>query len=265
VLIIVPGPVSADDARSVLYAIREKKILKVGISRDYPPLNFKSGEKGLEIEMIRALGQFLEADIKLVPLNVADYAKSITGGEVDCVIAGLSRNLDRARKIWFSSPYLSTTPAAIVSDRALPKTEFGPEFEQIPIRTIWDLRNITGMVFAVKKGSVYERIINTEFLSSRMIIVETNEEGLEKLTRGEANAFVHDSLYLQYIFNTRLDLLGSYRLLHGGSKTEQICVGLPFGDHVFKNQIDVFISELQRTGLVESWLNRYKAEKLVKP
>jgi len=59
---IQPGGVYRD--------IMQSKTLRIGISMDYPPLNFNAGEKGVEIEMARALGEFMGVQVKMVPLPV---------------------------------------------------------------------------------------------------------------------------------------------------------------------------------------------------
>ena len=105
-------PASASN-RDAYGDILKRGTLRVGISKDYPPLNFNAGERGLEIEMARRLAAFLGARLETVPLDVEEYARAIEEKRVDVVIAGFSRNLTRARTIWFSEPYLSVTPGVI--------------------------------------------------------------------------------------------------------------------------------------------------------
>jgi polar amino acid transport system substrate-binding protein len=237
--------------------IMQRKTLRVGISMDYPPLNFNAGEKGVEIEMARGLGEFIGVQIRLVPLAVERYAAAIEQREVDLVIAGFSRNLARAKTVWFSEPYLTVTPAVLADRRSIPQTSFGSQFEQPPFRTLWDLKRLTDFRFAVKKGSAYELLLKTEFPDMTRVLVASNEEGMNLLIKGEVNGFVHDSLYLEYLYGTSARLRNSYVLLAGGTRIEKICVGLPFGDTVLKQQVDTFIQELIRLGRIEEWLAKY--------
>ncbi|MFC1852273.1 substrate-binding periplasmic protein [candidate division CSSED10-310 bacterium] len=244
----------------VYQGIMEKKEIRVGISKDYPPLNFEAGKKGLEVEMANLMGTFLGVAVKLVPLDVKDYVNAIAEKKVDIVMAGLSRNLVRAKTIWFSTPYLSATPAVLAKKHRLPQTQFGEEFEQAPITTIWDLRRLTSFTFAVKKGSSYENLLADKFPDMPKVFVTSNEEGLKLLKEGKVHGFVHDSLYLQYLFSTRAQYKGTYTLLKGGRQVEEICVGLPFGDIILKNQIDLFVQELLRQGQIDEWLERFNLE-----
>ena len=241
--------------------IRERKQLRIGVSKNYPPLNFNAGEKGVEIMLARRLGEFLGAAVVLVPLNVNEYTSAITDGKVDIVIAGFSRSLQRARTIWFSEPYLAVTPGVLADNRSMPQTRYGEKFEEAPLRTLWDLKRVTSMTLAVKKDSIYEQIIRADFPQIKMVLVNTNEEGLARLADGRVNGFIHDSLYLEYLYATSAKFRNSYTLLKGGARIERICIGLPFGDPILKNQVDAFILEIVRLGLIDEWLREFSTQK----
>jgi len=252
---------SPHGAKADVYkGITANKEIRIGISKHYPPLNFKGGKSGLEMEMARELGKFLGVKVTLVKLPVAGYVSALQKGRVDIILAGFSRNLKRGRIIWFSKPYLSVTPGVLVQKNALPQRRYGDEFEERPISSIWDLKSLTRFSFAVKKGSAYEELLKEHFPNTKRVIITTNEEGMRLLKKGRVKGFVHDSLYLKYLHGASAKLRSRYRLLQGGSQTEQICIGLPFGDVVLKNQIDLFVDEMIRTGRIRSWLEKYNTK-----
>ncbi|TFH42959.1 MAG: amino acid ABC transporter substrate-binding protein [Chrysiogenales bacterium] len=250
-------PVSIDAYGEIM----RRQIIRIGVSKDYPPLNFNAGERGVEMDMARRLADFLGVKLELIPLDVGDYTTAIVDRRVDIVIGGFSRNLSRARRIWFSEPYLAVTPGVLVTLRSIPRTRLGDTFEEPPIRTVWDLAQIPGIKIAVKKGSVYEHLLESEFPSMPRVSVPTNEEGLELLKKGSVNGFIHDSLYLDHIFHTTPGARSSYVFLQGGGLLEQICIGLPFGDQVLKTQVDTFIREIIRLGLIDKWLKEHSEER----
>lgn len=245
---------------SLYKEILSKKLLRIGISIDYPPLNFNKGTKGVEIELAHKLSEFLGIKYTLVPLSVSEYIPAIVNNKVDIVIAGMSRNLERGKTIWFSQPYLVLSPAVLVNKRVLPQTQFGEEFEQAPIKTLWDLKRLPRFTFAVKKGSTYENILQQYFPDSKAIIVSSNQEGLEFLQKGKVQGFIHDSLYLQYIYRNKSHYKGLFKLLSGGKHVEKLSIGLPFGSIILKNQINFFISEMLRQGKIEKWLEKYSGQ-----
>lgn len=261
ILILCVGSPSRAAGKSDVYSsiMKEKKI-RVGVSRDYPPLNFNAGTKGAEIEMIRRFGEFLGVGVEVIPLDVDEYTAAIRTRKVDIVVAGFSRNLERGRTIWFSKPYISVTPGVLADSNSIPQTRYGEKFEQAPISTIWDIKRLSDFRFAVKKGSAYCRILESAFPDMRRVVVKSNEEGLELLRKGTVDGFVHDSLYLEYLYSNSAKLRNSYILLKGGGRFENLCVGLPFGDYILKNQVDIFIDEILRQGLMDEWLKKYSAK-----
>jgi len=237
--------------------IMAKKEIRIGISKHYPPLNFNAGKKGVEMEMAKKLGKFLGVKVKLIPLSVSQYMTALEKNRVDILLAGFSRNLKRAKSVWFSIPYVTITPGVLVRKGKLPRTRFGDEFEQAPFKTIWDLERINKFKFTVKKGSTYEYLLENHFPHMPRVSVNTDEECMDLLQKGKVHGFVHDSLYLEYLYSTSAKIRGPYTLLKGGNRREMLCIGLPFGDLVLKNQIDIFISELIRTGQIDKWLDKY--------
>ncbi len=189
---VVPAPAAGNG--EVYSSIIKEKMVRVGISKDYPPLNFNGGAGGAEMEMIRRFGEFLGVRVALVPLEVEEYAAAIQARRVDMVIAGFSRNLERGRAIWFSQPYISVTPGVLADSRSIPQTRFGEQFEQAPLSSIWDLTRLPNFRFAVKKGSSYQHLLETTFPDMRRVIVVCDGEGLDLLRREAVDGFVHDSL-----------------------------------------------------------------------
>ena len=61
----------------VYQKIKNGKVIKIGISKHYPPLNFNKGKKGVDITIAKSLGKFLGAKVKLIPLDVQNYISSI--------------------------------------------------------------------------------------------------------------------------------------------------------------------------------------------
>ncbi len=240
--------------------IMNRKEIRIGISRNYPPLNFESGTRGLEIDMIQKLQDFLGVKARLVPLELQQYIPSLKSGKVDIIVAGYSRNMRRGKEIWFSEPYLTVTPGVLVNKQVLPQTDFGEEFEKAPVKTLWDLKRINQFKIAVKAGSTYELLLKELFPNMIRTEITTNEEGLELLDNGQVQGFVHDSIYLNYLYSNNIRLRNSYQLLKGGRLTGQLCIGLPFGDSIFKNQINLFILELKRLGIISGWLKNYNID-----
>ncbi|MDH5719551.1 MAG: transporter substrate-binding domain-containing protein [Spirochaetia bacterium] len=241
------------------FQILKNQKIRIGMSVDYPPLKFEKEGKniGIEIDMASSLAEFLGVNTEIVPLSVKEYTSAIETNKVDVILGGMSRNLERGKKIWFSEPYLSITPAVFVNKRRLPKTKFGEEFEEIPYKTIWDIKKLAAFTFAVKEGSAYQSLIRSEFDKHKVIVVNSNKEGFEAVFSGSAHGFIHDSLFLEYTIKKNSQWKNGYAILKGGKRTEKICAGIPFGDTILKNQIDLWINEIIRKKEIDKWFLKY--------
>jgi polar amino acid transport system substrate-binding protein len=241
----------------VYRSIQAHKVVRIAVAEDYPPLSFNKGERGVEIEWVKRLADFLGAKAELVPLPVSEFHVALEQGRVDLAVGGYSRDLVRARTIWFSEPYLSTTPGVLVDGRRFPQGRFREKMDQVPVRTLWDLKRFRGIRLAVEKGSTYEQLVAAELPEAERVLVGHRAEGVQKVMEDQVDGFVFDALYLDFYRQSHPKAAGATLLLQGGEHAEKLCVGLPFGDTLLKNQIDVFIAESNRLGLLDRAMREY--------
>jgi len=91
-------------------------VLRVGLSPDYPPLAFRSGDRivGLEADNARAVGEILSREISLVPLAFEALIPALLAGRIDVIMSGLSVTAERSRRVSFADPYLRVGQMAIL-------------------------------------------------------------------------------------------------------------------------------------------------------
>ena len=241
------------------YEIQTKKVIRIGMTDNYPPFSYveKGKRDGFEVYLALKLAKFLGAKPKFHELGVNKGLNAIAVNEIDIIVSGLSRDAKRGKKIWFSVPYLEMTPGVIVDKRSLPQTQYGDDFEDTPFVSIWDIKRLSEFTFIIKKGTVYEQLVKEKFKNKNYIMVNSHEEAFEKLFDGSANGYVHDSLFLEYKLKKNKNWLSKVKLLKGGHQIEKICIGLPFGSYVLKNQIDLFLLETSRKGEIRQWFRKY--------
>lgn len=244
----------------VYHAIQARKVVRVAVAEDYPPLSFNGGERGVEIDWVKRMAEFLGAKAELVPLPLSAFHSALEEGRVDLAVGGYSRDLLRARTIWFSEPYLTTTPGVLVDGRRFPQGRFREKFDQAPVRTLWDLKRFRGIRLAVEKGSTYEQLVAAELPEAERVLVAHREEGIQKVMGDQVDGFVFDALYLDFHRQSHAKVASATLLLQGGERVEKLCVGLPFGDTVLKTQIDVFIAESNRLGIFDRAMREYASK-----
>jgi len=240
--------------------IKKKKNITIGISTGYKPLLFKNNDTqydGFEFRLIEALEKYLEVDSKLVPLPLSQYITSIKNGSVDILIGGFSRSLSRSKDIWFSKPYLAINSGILINKNSIPLMQSGDDFENRNVHFIKDLVAINNFTAIIKQGSSYEELFRENYQNIKIYFAENNEEALKSLIKGEGDGFVHDDLYLNNYLYENPEMNHRYVLVTDKTHKEYICIGIPFGEIILKNQIDTFLDIIIAKGKIDEWNEIY--------
>ena len=90
-----------------LHQIQQEKTLKVGIL--FNPTSYfvdNSGPAGFEYDLIQAFGEYIDAEIELVPsYHVAELLPKLENGQVDLLVGGLTATTGRSKNFRYSPPY----------------------------------------------------------------------------------------------------------------------------------------------------------------
>ncbi len=101
----------------------ERATLVVGVSRSYPPIIFKEGERtvGLEADFARKLGEELGMAVEFRPMFWPDLINELSYKRIDIIMSGMSITPARQRLVGFAEPYLAVGQLAMVrtADRAV--------------------------------------------------------------------------------------------------------------------------------------------------
>lgn len=94
----------------------QAQTLKVGLSPDYPPLQYREEGRivGIEPDNARAVGKILGREIQLVPMPFGQLLPALENGRVDVVMSGLSVTAARSERVAFTEPYLRVGQMAIL-------------------------------------------------------------------------------------------------------------------------------------------------------
>ncbi len=86
-----------------------KQKLVVGTEATFPPFEMvENGEyTGLDMEIIRAIGESQGYDVEIKHLGFDALIPAVQSGNIDCVIAAVSIDEERAQKVDFSQPYFN--------------------------------------------------------------------------------------------------------------------------------------------------------------
>ncbi len=93
-------------------------VLRVGIDLKFPPFSYidENGDPaGLEPEIAEAFGEYLGKEVEIVNTDFSLLIPALETGDVDILIADMSRTDERAEKADFSDPYRYTQSLVLVN------------------------------------------------------------------------------------------------------------------------------------------------------
>ncbi len=163
------------------------EVVKVGVAAEpYPPFAAPdaSGKfSGWEVDMINAVCAAAEMECEVVPVAWDGIIPSLTGGQIDAIMASMSITAEREKTIDFSNKYYNT-PTIIVA---------GKDSGITP-----DVAGLTGKIIGVQVSTIHEAYVRKYFedVAAEIKIYQTQDEANQDLVAGRIDATQADSLAL---------------------------------------------------------------------
>ncbi|HEY0894680.1 MAG TPA: ABC transporter substrate-binding protein [Cellvibrio sp.] len=161
-------------------AKKDRSVLVVGTSADYPPYEFidsKTGTiVGFDIDVITDVASRLGKTIELKDMSFGSLILGLLSREIDVVAAGMSPTPRRRKFVSFTHHYLDSDAYVIVSlkDRFLPKS----------------LQDLAGKNVVVNTGYTAEAYLDQQDIKLHLTRLQTPALALVALQCGSVDAFV---------------------------------------------------------------------------
>jgi len=170
-------------ALMALAGVAQADTVRIGIAAEpYPPFAAPtaSGEwEGWEVEIISAVCAAAELDCEIVPVAWDGIIPSLTGNQIDAIMASMSITDERLQTIDFSDPYYNT-PSVIVAD-------ISADFDASPA-------GLAGKILGVQASTTHQSYAQSYFIDSEIRIYQTQDEANQDLVAGRIDATQADSL-----------------------------------------------------------------------
>ena len=158
--------------------------VKIGIAAEpYPP--FASPDAagnwvGWEVEMIGAICEAATLDCVITPVAWDGIIPSLTGGQIDVIMASMSITEERMKTIDFSDKYYNT-PTVVVAAK-------GSDIAPTP-------EGLAGKILGVQAATIHQDYAQTYFTTAAEIrIYQTQDEANQDLVSGRIDAIQADSI-----------------------------------------------------------------------
>ena len=205
----------------------------------------------LDVDLAKLIAEHLGVKAKfIIPDLYKDQIPKLLAGESDIIIAAMTRTVERGLKVNFSEPYFEVSQAALV-DRDMA----GPSDD-----SYFDLVDIPDLKVGVKANTTIERFARELFLAEAIKTYPTHPQAVEALVKGEVDATVHDSPFVQAWTNSHPELSGKIKPLLVPVTKEYYGFAIRKGDPDFLNWLNLFITQVNIDGTMDLLKHRYFVE-----
>jgi len=219
--------------------------LRIGVAPDYPPIVQRDGDEltGVEIELGRMAAAGLGRRPEFVELAWSELIPSLSRGQIDVIMSGMSITPDRAASVLFTEPYLRVGQLALI--RSVDLARLGPP------GTIQRRSSRVGYVH----GTTGEDLVRGRLAATESYAFDDVEAGIRSLRAGRIDYFIHDAptIWRVSMEPDKHDLIGLFRPL-----TEERLAWAVAPDNVaLKRQLDALLDDWRANDRLEPVLNRW--------
>jgi polar amino acid transport system substrate-binding protein len=210
-------------------------VVRVGVFTDLEPYGFldASGKNvGYDIDIALELAKRLGVKAEFVQVTGPTRVPSLVAGKVEVVVADFTRTLERSKLIAFTDPYIVVGNTYMVLAK---RTE---------LKAAADL-NKPSVRVAISRGGTSEQTVPASLPNATLIRFDNYNDILIAVRTGKADVVSEDNIFTsqQVAKNPK-----EWKVIPGLFSHEDICIGVPKGDWVWFNWVNLFVHEINADG-----------------
>jgi polar amino acid transport system substrate-binding protein len=224
--------------------------VKIGIAAEpYPPFASVDASGtwiGWEIEVIDAVCKAAALDCVLTPVAWDGIIPSLTGKQIDAIMASMSITEERQKTIDFSDAYYNT-PAVIVADKSM-------DISATP-------ESLAGKIIGIQASTIHQAYANAYFGGAAEIrVYQTQDEANQDLVAGRIDATQADSIAMADFVGTEAG--GCCEIKGPVANDESILgkgvgAGVRKGDDALREKLNAGIAAILADGTHAEITSRY--------
>jgi polar amino acid transport system substrate-binding protein len=229
--VAAPGQDTA--ATSTLQAVLQRGTLRVGDCLTFAPFGFynKDGAPdGYDVDLAKELAKEMGVKLEVVNTTSANRIPNLQTDKVDVVFCNFTRNLERAKQIAFTSPYV------VASEALLVKKSSG----------IKSVKDMSGRTIATVKGSTNGDEVRALNIPIKIQEFDSSQAAILAVKQGQADAMIEDNNFLAYQASLDQDLTVTDEAL---VPLEYNAFGVKSGDQVWLHYLNLFLFQINASKL----------------
>jgi len=213
---------------STLQTVLQRGTLRVGDCLSFAPFGFydKAGNPdGYDVDLAKELAKDMGVKLEMVNTTSANRIPNLQTDKVDVVFCNFTRNLDRAKEIGFTQPYV------VASEALLVKKSSG----------IKSAHDMNGKTIATVKGSTNGDEVRSMNIKVNIQEYDSSQAAILAVKQGQADAMIEDNNFLAYQAKLDPTLMVTDEAL---VPLEYNAFGVKAGDQVWLNYLNEFLFEI---------------------
>jgi len=223
-------------AGTIMGADKLDKILQdgkivVGIALGGPPIGFRNEKNepmGYDVDVATLIAEALGVELEIVEVTGATRIPMLMSDKIDLVIANMTANLERAKSVDFSMPYLRTGIKILVRT--------GSDIESI--------EDFNGRKVAIGRGTTGEALVKKMAPDTEFVYIEEFTNAILLLRQNKVEAAIEDGTLVDYMAGQYDEFTALPKLY----TSDPIGIGVQKGNPDLLRWIDMFVSQLISTG-----------------
>ena len=237
---------------SRLDRVKNAKMVRVCIWPDYFSITYRNPKTqqltGIDIDMAMELGKDLGVAVEFVDSSFAKLVDDVTQDRCDVAMFAVGVTRERATKLRFTAPHLSSDIYAITT-----KTN----------RRIkgWEDIDKPGAVVAVAKGTLHEGVLKDKLKAAQLLVLDTPFAREQEVQSGRADVFMTDYPYSQrFLVNADWARLVSPP---GAYHMTPYAYAVKPDDDKWHARLERFVSDTKNDGRLMAAAKRHKLDPIV--
>ena len=233
----------------VLSRIVSSDTLRVGMSGNQPPLNFKGKDgtlMGLEVDLATTLAGLMGVKLEIVQKPFGELLGALQKGEVDLVMSGMTITAERNLRVAFVGPYYLSGKSILTRSSSLAQADDPGDLDQADLK------------LAALEGSTSQNFVELLMPKAKLVTTKDYDEAVKLVLADEVQALVadHEIVQLTALLHPRESLVTLARPL----TIEPIGIAVPPGDALLLNFLENTLGALEAgeiLGMLRSrWLQQ---------
>ena len=259
--LMLASPVSADDISGTLKKIKDTGIIKLGYLSQSVPFSFAGEDgkaQGYSVELCERAARGIQEqlglqklDVQWIPVTLENRFDAVKTGKVDIECGITTNTLSRQKQVDFSVMTWIDGANFAVRDDSSAKS----------------LADLAGKKIAVVSNTttqtVLKDVLEKGYINAEVVLVHSHVEGLDKVFKGEVDAYSTDQVIL---IGLAASLPDTKKIKIGEKNFSYEPYGLMMrrNDADLRQAVNTVLARIYRTGQIKEIYNRWLG-KLGKP